>query len=202
MPLAKKIRIKKVTHQSENFSSKITNMKKDKFKSADRLLLNKLSPHVVVKSLKNILNEKEFYEKSKEIFVKFFSLNELFYIENFPLDDSYINSLNDFECFLVPFILRDLDLLKGIYKNYYLFYKIEEIEYEEYDRLNEFLKDEKLYKNYSSLNRNPFINGFYIDKNTEVEFIKERDNPAITNLDLFTRLLFIFNNLKGYLFND
>jgi len=178
LPLAKRIRIKRITHQTENFSSRITNIKQNKFKPSDKLLIKKLSPHVPVKGLNNSMIN----ENNRKSFIKFFSLNELFFIENLPLNHLCLNILNDFECFLAPFVIRDLDLLKGIYKNYYIIYKIEEVEYEEYERLNEFLKEEKLYQTFSSLNKKSFINGFYIDVDTEVEFIKEKENPSITIL--------------------
>jgi hypothetical protein len=165
-------------------------MKKDKFKPADRILLDKLAPHDVINIQKTNNTEKENFETSKKNFIKFFSLNELFYIENLPVDYHSLNSLNDFERFFAPFVLRELDLFKGIYKISYVLYIIEEVEYQEFNKLHEFLKDEKLYIEHSSLNRMPFINGFYFDKDTEVEFMKEKENPAISNLDLFTRLIF------------
>jgi len=135
----------------------------------------------------NSPNENYNYPNLKKDFIKFFSLNELFYIENISVDPISLKSECDYKNFFLPFIIRELDSLKGIYKNNFTVYKIEAVEYEEFDRLNEYLKDENLYNNYDSFKRIPFINGFYIDKETEIEFINYVENPGISNLDLFTR---------------
>ncbi len=189
--MAKKIKIKRITHLSENNSTKINNIKKDKFHSSDKLLFEKLYHFLLAHTLKkrSIDDEEDLIPATdtKKEFIKFFSINELFYIENIPVDSNTLNCLNENENFLFPFLIKEFDLLKGIYKHDYVIYKIVDVEYEEYDKLNEFLKEEKLFKNHICSLRKPFINGFYVDKNTEMELIKNEQNPALTDLDIFTR---------------
>ena len=60
LPFAKNIKIKRITNSSENFSEKISNVKRNKFLYSDTLLYKKLSPFKFYDIKNENLNENEY----------------------------------------------------------------------------------------------------------------------------------------------
>ena len=171
LPLAKKIIIKRITHSFNKF-------RKNKFNYADNILINKLSPYNI-----------DITKNSKNLCINFISEKEFFYIENIPLNEEILNSFSKYEKYLLPLVIRNFDLLKGYNKNNFVIYKISQVEYEEYDNLNEFVRDQKLFKVCNTNIKKAYINGFYVDQNTEIVIIdKESDSlNSETNLKVYDK---------------
>jgi hypothetical protein len=173
LPYAKNIKIKRITNSIENFSEKLGNYKRNKFLYSDTLLYKKLSPYKFdeIENYEKYQNEdlKEF--NKKKYHMKFVSENEFFFVENLSIEQNALRNYSDYQRFLFPFIIRDLDTLKGIYKLNFIAYKIVDIEYEDFDKLKEFIKDEKINKIYNTGNKPAFINAYYINEYTNFQIV-------------------------------
>lgn len=171
--------------QSKRYdSNKLSNIKNAKFLACDKALIKRITPILYqAKTLENTIG----IGKNRKIpYEKLVSIGQFFYIHKGTICNS-TDLMSDVENFIFPFSMRKIDATKGIFKDDYIIYQIIDIEYEDYDKLKEFLKEEKIFNTYKFSLKNSYVNAFYIDENTEISINEPENFPLSIQANITSR---------------